>query len=182
MRAVFLDRDGVINKYPGDTKYVTSLKGFCFLPGSRKGLALLYKAGYSIFVISNQAGVGKGVYSQATLDAITKHMLVAVRKAGADIAEVNYCTHKPDANCGCRKPRAGMILRVKQRHKVINLKKTYFIGDTIRDVLTAEDAGCKSILVLSGKEKLRNKKTWESQPHFVFKDLLAAARFIIRQK
>jgi D-glycero-D-manno-heptose 1,7-bisphosphate phosphatase len=182
MKAVFLDRDGVINKYPGDKKYVTSLKGFRFLPKAKKAILLLNDSGYKLFVISNQAGVGKGVYSQKTLDAITCRMLKEVRKAGGDIHEVNYCTHRPEMNCACRKPRAGMIKQVKARYRKINLKKSFFIGDTIRDVLTSEDAGCKSILVLSGKEKLRNRKNWEHEPDLVFKDLWTAARFISKGK
>ena len=73
--AIFLDRDGVINSYPGDTKYVTSWKEFCFLPRAREAVALLTSKNYPVFVISNQAGVGKGVYSQDALNNITKRML-----------------------------------------------------------------------------------------------------------
>lgn len=182
MKAVFLDRDGVINKYPGDTKYVTSLKGFRFLPGSKRAISLLNRHGFKLFVISNQAGVGKGVYSQMTLDAITGHMLKEVKRSGGDIYEVNYCTHRPDENCSCRKPRAGMIKKMKKKYKAINMKKSFFIGDTIRDVLTAKDAGCRSILVLSGKEGLRNQKDWEHQPGLVFKNLLEAAKFITKKQ
>jgi len=65
MKVVFLDRDGVINKYPGDTRYVTSLKEFRFLPLAKKALARLYKEGYQIFIISNQAGVSKGIFSRS---------------------------------------------------------------------------------------------------------------------
>jgi D-glycero-D-manno-heptose 1,7-bisphosphate phosphatase len=181
MKAIFLDRDGVINKYPGDTRYVTTLKEFRFLPGSKSAISLLYRRGYRMFIVSNQAGVGKGLYSQATLDAITSRMLKEVRGAGGDIQEVNYCTHRSEDNCSCRKPRAGMIKKMKAKYRAINLKKSFFIGDTIRDVLTAKDAGCKSVLVLSGKEKLRNQKNWEHQPDFIFKNLLEAAKFIAKE-
>jgi phosphoglycolate phosphatase-like HAD superfamily hydrolase len=75
-----------------------------------------------------------------------------------------------------------MIKNMKSKYKAINLKKSFFIGDTIRDVLTAKDAGCRSMLVLSGKEKLRNRSSWEHQPHLVFKDLLEAAKFIAKAK
>ena len=182
MKAIFLDRDGVINEYPGDTKYVTSLKEFRFLPGAKSAIALLYRRGFRMFVISNQAGVGKGLYPQGTLDAITSRMLKEVRIAGGDIQEVNYCTHRSEENCPCRKPRAGMIKKMKKKYKAINLKKSFFIGDTIRDVLTAKDAGCKSILVFTGKEKKQNQKSWEHQPDFVFKNLLEAAKFIAKNQ
>jgi len=179
MRVVFLDRDGVINKYPGDRLYVTSLKKFRFLPRAKQAIALLSKAGCKIFVASNQAGVGKGTYSQKTLNVITAKMLGDICAAGGKIDQVYYCTHRKEAGCGCRKPKPGMLKAAAKKFK-FDLKKAYFVGDTIRDVLTAHAAGCKSILVLTGKEKLANQKNWEAKPDFVFKDLLAAAKFIIK--
>jgi len=179
MRAVFLDRDGVINKYPGDRLYVTSLKKFRFLPGAKKAIALLSGSGYKVFVASNQAGVGRGVYSQKTLDRITGKMLSDIEQTRGKITRVYYCTHRKDAGCSCRKPKPG-LLKKAVREFGVNLKKAYFIGDTIRDVLTARAAGAKSILVFSGKEKLSNRRNWEAKPDFVFKDLLAASKFLTR--
>ncbi|MEW6101130.1 MAG: HAD family hydrolase [Candidatus Omnitrophota bacterium] len=179
MKVVFLDRDGVINKYPGDTKYVTSLKEFKFLPQVKKAISKLYKRGFKIFIISNQAGVGKGIFSQAALNRITKEMLKKIIAAGGRIEGVYYCTHRKEDNCSCRKPRAGLIEKVKKGYS-FDLKKAFFIGDTIRDVSTARLAGCKSILVLSGKEKLSNRKNWQLQPDFVFRNLLEAAGFLIK--
>jgi D-glycero-D-manno-heptose 1,7-bisphosphate phosphatase len=181
MRVAFLDRDGVINKYPGDKAYVTSLRKFKFLPGAKKAIALLSRGGYKIFVASNQAGVGRGIYSQKTLDKITSFMLLEVKKAGGHIDKVYYCTHHKKAGCSCRKPRPGMLKKAKREFK-INLKNAYFIGDTIRDVLAAKNAGCKSILVFSGKEKLRNKLKWEVAPDFTFKDLYSAAKHLLKVK
>ncbi len=177
MKIVFLDRDGVINKYPGDRLYVTSLRKFNFLPGAKKAIALLSKKGYRMFVASNQAGVGKGTYSQKTLDLITAKMLKDIEQAGGRIAKVYYCTHRKEAGCACRKPKSGLVKKAVREFN-LNLKGAYFIGDTIRDVLTARTSGCKSILVLSGKEKLNNQDNWEAKPDFVFKDLLAAAKFL----
>ena len=181
MKVVFLDRDGVINKYPGDRKYVTSCNGFRLLPRVKEAIAKLHHKGFRLFVISNQAGVGKGIFSQETLDAITSKMLRAIEKAGGSIEAVYYCTHRKEENCPCRKPKAGMIDIVRKAHS-IKAKGSFFIGDTIRDVHTARRAGCKSILVLSGKEKLSNRKNWEIQPDFIFKDLYRAAKFIINPK
>ncbi|MBI4708397.1 MAG: HAD family hydrolase [Candidatus Omnitrophica bacterium] len=180
-KIIFLDRDGVINKYPGDKKYVTSLKKFRFLPKVKKAIALFSKHGFKVFVISNQAGVGKGVYSQRTLDLITKKMLSEVELYAGKIEGVYYCTHRPKENCSCRKPRAGM-LNAAARQWPLDLKNAYFIGDTISDVLTAKEAGCKSILVLSGKEKAANRKNWEVQPDLFFQDLFAAATYLVKQK
>ena len=172
-----MDRDGVINKYPGDRLYVTSLKKFNFLPRAKEAIALLSRAGFEIFVASNQAGVGKGFYAQKTLDAITAKMLKDIEQAGGKITKVYYCTHRKEASCSCRKPKPGLLKKAVREFKV-NLKKAYFVGDTIRDVLTAHAAGAKSILIFSGKEKLSNQKNWEVKPDFVFKDLLAAAKFL----
>jgi len=181
MPVIFLDRDGVINRYPGDTKYVTSWKGFKFLPRAKEAIAALYKNKFKVFVISNQAGVGKGVYTQKKLDLITRNMFKEIRKSRGDIDGVYYCTHRPQDDCPCRKPKAGLLNIAKKKHR-LDLKKAFFIGDTIRDVHTAKIAGCKSILVLSGKEKLANQKNWEIQPDFIFKDLLSAVRFIVTSK
>ncbi len=179
MKTIFLDRDGVINKYPGDRLYVTSLKKFKFLPNAKKAIALLSKKGFKIFVASNQAGVGKGTYSQKTLDAVTARMIEGLQQAGGKIAKVYYCTHRKEAGCGCRKPKPGLLKKAAREFKV-DLKKAYFVGDTIRDVLTAHAAGAQSILIFSGKEKSSNQKNWEAKPDFVFKDLFAAAKFLTR--
>lgn len=181
MKVVFLDRDGVINKYPGDNSYVTSLGKFKFLPNVKKAIALLGKQGFKIFVASNQAGVGKGAYSRKTLDRITSKMLVDIEKAGGKIKKVYYCTHRKEAHCACRKPKPGLLKQAARKFK-LNLRNAYFIGDTMRDILTAHSAGCKSILVLTGKERLKNQNNWEAKPEFVFKDLLEAAKFLIKNE
>src|SRR3990167_6553363 len=112
MKAIFLDRDGVINKYPGDTKYVTSWKEFRFLPNAKKAIALLTGKKYPIFVISNQAGVSKGLYTQDALNNITNRMLKALEKSGARISAVYYCTHRDEDHCSCRKPKAGTVVLI----------------------------------------------------------------------
>jgi len=177
MKILFLDRDGVINKYPGDRLYVTSLAKFKFLPNAKKAIVLLSKQGYKIFVASNQAGVGHDIYAQHTLDVITAKMLAEVKAAGGKIEKVYYCTHRKDAGCVCRKPKPGMLKKAAKEFK-FSLKGAYFIGDTMRDIFTAQAAGVKSILVLSGKERISNQKNWQVRPDFVFKDLLAVAKFL----
>ncbi len=181
MKVIFLDRDGVINKYPGDRFYVTSPKKFKFLPGAKSAIAQLSKAGFKIFIASNQAGVGRGIYAKRTLEAITAKMLFEIERAGGKIDKVFYCIHRKDAGCLCRKPKPGLLKKAAKEFK-FNLKNSCFIGDTIRDVITAEVAGCKSILVLSGKEKLANQKNWEAKPDFIFKNLKASADFLAQNQ
>ncbi|MFA5315516.1 MAG: HAD family hydrolase, partial [Candidatus Omnitrophota bacterium] len=150
MRFIFLDRDGVINKYPGDRKYVTRLRDFRFLPGSLRAIRLLTRAGYHIFVISNQAGVTKGLYSKETLDKMTDHMLTQARRQGGRIEKALYCLHTDAMNCSCRKPKDGLLKQATAGQKV-DKNNSYFIGDSLRDVKAGKLFGCKTILALSGR-------------------------------
>lgn len=180
-KVVFLDRDGVINKYPGHKKYVTTLKSFRFLKGALEAIRLLTRAGYAIFVISNQAGVTKGLYSQATLDKITRRMGARVKKTGGRIRRVLYCLHTKEMNCPCRKPKDGLLRKATKGMRV-DKKNSYFIGDSMMDVQAGRAFGCRSVLVFSGREKLRNAPFWDAQPDFVARDLLGAAKNILAGK
>jgi len=180
MKAIFLDRDGVINEFPGNGNYVTKVKDFHFIPGSLDAIRALTEAGFTIFVVSNQAGVGKGIYSKDKLNRITRNMLKAVRKNGGRIKEVFYCTHRSDERCGCRKPNIGFI---RQAFQALNsnirvAQKTYFVGDTEVDILAGRNAGCQTIFVLSGRETRRHIRKWRVKPDFIVRDLLAAVKII----
>jgi histidinol-phosphate phosphatase family protein len=181
MKIVFLDRDGVINKYPGDNDYVKSWKEFSFLPNALKAIRDLSRKKFKIFIISNQAGVSKGIYSLKELNYITKKMLNEIKKNDGKIEGVFYCIHRKEDNCSCRKPRTALVkLALKKLGlKKLNKHECFFIGDDIKDILTGKRAGCKTILVLSGKEKLKNKKLWQLQPDFISEDLFSASRIIL---
>ena len=181
MKIIFLDRDGVINAYPGDRNYVTSWEGFSFLPGAKEAIVNLHKAGFKIYVISNQAGVGKALFTQEALDNITQNMLKEIRESGGDIDGVYYCTHRPEDNCPCRKPKSGLIDLAKKENS-LKLNDAFFIGDTILDMKTAKAAGCSAVLLLSGKETLANRQNWEVSPDLVFLDLFEAAEFILKRE
>lgn len=181
-RVIFLDRDGVINKYPGDRNYVTSLKGFKFIRGVKKALQRLSMAGYTMFVISNQAGVTKGLYSRKTLDEITLNMLKNLAAEKAYIQGVYYCIHREEDKCACRKPKTGLIEKALLENKIPkhSLKNSFFIGDTQRDIIAGRKFGCRTIMVFSGKEKPGNQKDWDIQPDFTAKDLSQAADIILK--
>lgn len=183
VKAVFLDRDGVINAYPGDLKYVTTWQEFNFLPKVRAALKKLTEAGYQIFIISNQAGISKGIYSKETLDFITQNMLAELTKSQIKISGVYYCLHRPEDNCSCRKPKSGLVEmaidKIKSEGFDIELKRSFFVGDTIKDIETGKTAGLKTILVFSGKEKLENKNNWSSLPDFTAQDLSEAVELIV---
>jgi len=180
MKVVFLDRDGVINKFPGNGKYVTKLKEFSFVPGALDALRILTKEGYSIFVVSNQAGVAKRIYSQKKLDLINDKMLKGVRATGGRIKKTFYCTHFSHSGCDCRKPEIGSIKKALQSmNKTIRAaSKAFFVGDTESDILAGHNAGCTTIFVLSGREDRRHMRGWTVKPDYIASDLLEATDII----
>ena len=177
MIVIFLDRDGVINEYPGQAKYVTSLKELKLIEGSVEAIKLFKEKNFKIFVVSNQAGVAKGLYSEQDLDAMTNEIMRAIHLKGADLDGIYYCLHKNEDDCDCRKPKPGLLLKAL---KDLGEKpdRCFFIGDSFRDMKAAKSIGCHPILVLSGKETLEERENWEFQPDHVFKNLLEAAQYI----
>lgn len=182
-RIIFIDRDGVINKDPGGwTKYsyVTKWEDFIFLPNSIEALKKLNSAGYNIVVISNQAGVGKGYYSEETLKDINKMMLKEVEKAGAKITKTYYCIHRNEDNCNCRKPKTGLFEEAKKDFS-FDTANTFFIGDGKTDIEAGDKVGLKTILLLSGKTDHKDVDDWPVKPDFIFDNLLKAVDFIIKE-
>ncbi len=179
MKIIFLDRDGVINVYPGHGEYVTNAKDFHFIDGSLEAIRLLTEAGYKIYVISNQRGVGKGLFTQADLDKITQKMLSGLKENKGEIAGVFYCTHKDD--CDCRKPKT-TLFKQAAGNLSSGFKDVYFIGDDERDIEAGKNLGCKTILVFSGKTKKENLDTLEFQPDETCKDLFQAVKEVILKK
>jgi len=182
MRAVFLDRDGVINEYPGDFEYVKDWSEFSFIPGAKEAIKKIKEQGYHIFVISNQAGISKGIYPLEKLNQITENMLKELKDSGVCLDGVFYCLHQEKENCSCRKPKSGLIEKALTQFKDSSLDtaQSYFIGDTIIDIQTGKAANLKTILVFSGKEKPINKDKWKVLPDFTARDLAEAAQIIIQ--
>ena len=182
-KLIFLDRDGVINSYPGDSEYVKSWSEFHFLPKVKLSLKRLNDNGFKIFIVSNQAGVSKGIYSEENLNLITKNMLKELSDYNIDIGGVYYCTHIEEDSCSCRKPKTGLIdmavNKLKNEGLEPVLNQSYFIGDTVRDIETGRAAGFVTILVFSGKEKLANKDKWAILPDYTALDLSKAADLIL---
>lgn len=177
-RVIFLDRDGVINRFPGYGKYVTSLKGFRLIPSSVKAIQLLHKAGFALYVITNQGGISKNLYTRQTLKAMTDRMRRAVKKAGGRLDGVYFCPHAASLKCRCRKPQTTLLKRAT-RHLRVDKKNSYFIGDSLLDVKAGRSFGVKTILVLTGAEKADNASSWDVHPDFIAKDLLAATKNIL---
>lgn len=137
IKAVFLDRDGVINR---DGGYVCRAEDFEFLSGVPEALAGFSRLGYELFVVTNQSGIGRGYYSLEDFFSLNEYMLDELAKNGVRIRGVYFCPHAPEANCECRKPRAGMILRAASEWDV-DLERSIMIGDKDSDVVAGRAAG-----------------------------------------
>ncbi|WP_374165396.1 D-glycero-alpha-D-manno-heptose-1,7-bisphosphate 7-phosphatase [Arcticibacter sp. MXS-1] len=147
-KAVFLDRDGVLNKELGD--YVCHLDDFVVLEHNLKPLKELQDRGYLLVIITNQGGVAKGWYSEETLAAMHQRLLDTYAAHGIHISDVYYCRHHPDYNgkCLCRKPGSLMLEKAIARFNV-DASQSYFIGDNQRDMMAGEGAGVTGILIKS---------------------------------
>jgi histidinol-phosphate phosphatase family protein len=180
-KIIFLDRDGVINRDPAEKRYVMHWRDFEFLPGSVKALKKLNDSGYKIVVISNQAGVAKGLFSLEDLRKVNRRMLGALRKRGAEITKVYYCSHRDEDNCSCRKPRTGLFIKAIQDlgFRRFNWRQTYFVGDGRFDIEAGKRLKMRTVLVLSGKTSDRQWRSWDIKPDFVVRGLEDAVEKVI---
>ena len=147
-KAVFLDRDGVLNKELGD--YVCRLEDFKVLEHNFQPLRELQQRGYLLIVITNQGGLAKKWYTEETLAKMNEHLRKTYSEQGIELADIYYCRHHPEYNgkCLCRKPGSMMLEKAVARFN-IDASRSYFIGDRERDVLAGEAAGVKGILIES---------------------------------
>lgn len=146
-RAVFLDRDGVINIKAPEGEYITSWEDFRFLPQVPQAIALLNQARFLVIVASNQRGIAKGCMSSGDLQEIHRRMLDELERDGASVSAIYYCPHDVDAFCPCRKPAPGMLLQAAQDHQ-IDLQTSWMIGDSDIDILAGKQAGCRTGRIL----------------------------------
>lgn len=143
---MFLDRDGTLNVRPPLHSYLTSAADFAWIPGAREGVARLAAAGYVLTVVSNQRGVGRGLVTKAVLHAIEERIQRDLAAEGCAIERFRYCFHLGEDDCGCRKPRPGMILDLAGELD-LDLKESWVIGDAPSDVAAGRAAGCRTALV-----------------------------------
>lgn len=179
-RAVFLDRDGVINENV-DGDYVRDWAGFRLLPGSLEAIASLTHAGYPIVVVTNQQGVGKGLMTASEVESIHRGLLAAIGEAGGCVDAVLYCPHLEADGCDCRKPKPGMLRRAAAELE-LDLAQSIFVGDALSDMEAARAAGCNAVLVLTGRGRTTRTQLLQDGRYnavAVVDDLAAAARLIL---
>lgn len=181
MSIIFLDRDGVINEFPGMGEYVTSWESFRFIPNAIKAIRRLKESGFEIHVVSNQGCVSKGLITLPALEAMTNRMLKDVEKEGGKIDGVFYCIHQTSDQCECKKPKTTLFMEAT-RGKHVEWGSVYFIGDSQEDVEAGKNLGCRTVLVLSGRVKNEEVGRMSPQPDFVKKDLWETVRWILEEK
>ena len=148
MRALFLDRDGVICENRED--HVKSWAEFQFIPGALWALRQIAGTDLAVVVVTNQAGINRGHINPETVTDIHMQLMTVVRRVGARIDRILVCPHRPDEACSCRKPRPGMLLQAASEMG-IELRQSYVIGDAVTDIQAGLAAGCKCTLVLTGR-------------------------------
>ncbi len=155
-RALFLDRDGVINK---EKNYLYKIEDFEFIDGVFETCKYFQDKGYLIIVITNQAGIARGKYSEEDFTKLTNWMLKEFKKKNIVISKVYHCPHHPDFNveCSCRKPKPGMILQAQKEFK-IDLKNSILVGDKNSDIEAGVNAGIEeNYLITTGHQVDKNE-------------------------
>jgi D-glycero-D-manno-heptose 1,7-bisphosphate phosphatase len=169
-RVVILDRDGTIVV---DKHYLSSPAGLEFLPGAEDGLRWFYGHGYKLVVITNQSGVGRGLFSLQCLEEIHHKFSQMVSSAGARIEKIYFCPHSPDDGCACRKPRIGLLLQAASELG-FNPAEAIVIGDKATDIEFGRRAGATTILIAPKTDA----PIGNPAPDFVAGDLSEAARAV----
>ena len=181
MSFVFLDRDGVLVRFPGKGKYVTRLSQLKPIPRSAEAVALLTKAGFEIVVISNQGCVSRGMITPARLKDFTERMLRWIKKAGGRIRKVYYCPHQSSDGCRCKKPET-LLMEKAVKGRRVKRREAVFVGDSAEDIEAANKFGCRSVLVLSGRNKKKDVRFLPLKPDFVKKNLWETAKWLTQKR
>jgi len=176
--AVFLDRDGVLNQESDE--FIKTPEELKVLQGAPEAVKRLNDAGFVTVVITNQSGVGRGIFSEETLRAMHAKLLAEVESAGGRIQSFYYCPHLPEDGCDCRKPAPGMLRRAAEEHG-IDFDRSYFVGDRPEDIACGASVGAKTILVLTGKSAVFESDRFSCQPDYVCGGLPEAADWILAQ-
>lgn len=181
-RAVFLDRDGVITQEP--PHYAHKIDQLRLIKNAAKAIRILNQAGFLIIIITNQAGIAKGLFKEEDTLNFNKEMLKRLNKQGAKIDAIYFCPHHPKAkipeyrcDCSHRKPKSGMLQKAKDEYN-INFKESYLIGDKISDIESGKKVKCKSMLVKTGLG--RNESKMINRSNLVFNNIYQAAVFIVK--
>lgn len=157
-RAVFLDRDGVINLRAPEGDYITQWEQMQFLPGVSEAIRLLNQNGFQVVVVTNQRCIAKGQVTAEGVQALHERMRQELCADGARVDAIYYCPHDHNPPCECRKPAPGMLLQAAREHD-ISLPLSWMIGDSESDIQAGENAGCRTALITSVKQPMSKVKS-----------------------
>jgi len=178
LKLIILDRDGVIN-YDSDN-YIKSVDEFIPLPGSLEAIAALNSADYSVAIATNQSGISRGYYDEDTLEEMHHKLACELEKVGGHIDYIAYCPHGPYDECSCRKPLTGLLEKIAL-HFDTGLAGVPVIGDSLRDLVSAQAVGANPILVRTGKGDRTIAKGEGIDGIPIFADLAAAVAYLIKE-
>jgi D-glycero-D-manno-heptose 1,7-bisphosphate phosphatase len=142
--ALFIDRDGTIIKQI-DGHYISSIEQIELIENIFPAILMLQNEGYLVIIVTNQAGINKGILSNEQVDEINQHIIQLLKKQGIEISAVYVCPHKPEEQCKCRKPQPGLLLKAAKEHN-IDLENSIIIGDTDKDTEAGLNAGLKKVI------------------------------------
>jgi len=181
MKLIILDRDGVINIDSPD--FIKSPEEWLPIPGSLKAIARLNQAGFIVLIASNQSGIGRGLFSSDMLEQIHQKMITQLALVGGKIDGFYICSHSPQDNCDCRKPKPGLLHQIaKEYHLDFGQQPVYCVGDSLRDLQSAQAAFCTPILVGTGNgTKTHSTLPNELQKTLFYPDLAQATTAIIQE-
>ena len=154
-KVIFLDRDGVINQ---EVSYLHKIENFKFIDGIFKSLRAVQKLGYCLIVVTNQSGIGRGLYSNSDYLLIDKWMKEEFEKNGVKILYSIYCPHTPEQNCDCRKPKPGMFIKCFEIFQ-ISKNESWMVGDSERDIEAAINAGINNNVLVRSGHPISEKET-----------------------
>jgi D-glycero-D-manno-heptose 1,7-bisphosphate phosphatase len=175
-KLIILDRDGVINF--DSEQFIKSPDEWKPIPGSLEAIAHLTQADYRVVVATNQSGIGRGLFDMPVLNAIHDKMHKACAQVGGRIDAVFFCPHTNDSNCGCRKPKSGMLEEISMRYG-FNLKGVPSVGDSLRDLEAAARVEAQPILVLTGKGTKTQAKGGLPENTLIYADLAAVVATLV---
>jgi D-glycero-D-manno-heptose 1,7-bisphosphate phosphatase len=148
LKLIILGRDGILNEFRED--HIKAPEEWIAVPGALEAVSRLNHAGWHVVVATNQSGIGRGMIDMSAVNAVHAHMMQSLQTLGGRIDAVFFCPHTPEDNCDCRKPLPGMMHDIGRRYGV-DLAQVPMVGDTLRDLLAAQAAGCEPHLVRSGR-------------------------------
>jgi len=178
-KLVILDRDGVINEE--SPHYIKSLAEWHPIPGSLEAMAALTQAGIRIAIVTNQSGIGRGLFTEAVLKEINDTLIKKVESLGGRVDVIFYCPHVPADHCTCRKPGVGLLNKVSEYFQ-LDLTQVPYIGDSEKDMLAAQKKQCQGMLVETGYGKTVSSEWIQKAAIPVYKNLKAAVAALLSEE